>query len=354
MNNVIVICFGDLKSPENGYLIRCNMLIKKLKKNNSLTVLQFGSKNNSEILDNVKLVSIGTKHEDPKSSRSFIKRKIGFNPFSEIYFQMESIVKLYKYRRFLSEASEIYIEGCLLAQSLLLSKVYGKKIILDTHCINRDVAVKLIPSRPIIGRARSFIWFLLEYTFMHSADKLIFVSEQDRNISEDYYKISKIPYEIIPNEVQPADAQKYEVKAKGFKKKLLKNYTAIACFLGDFGAIQNEQAANFIVNTLAPETPEILYLLVGRNPQDRTSAKNVKFTGFVDDIDPYIILSDYCIAPLEIGSGTKTKMLDYIKYNKRILATKVAAEGLDVTDNELVTILELSKFSEYIRKEIHV
>ena len=89
-------------------------------------------------------------------------------------------------------------------------------------------------------------------------------------------------------------------------------------FLGDLGAIHNREAERYIREKLAPNTPNIQYVLVGNNPENHRNTDNVTYTGFVEKIDPYILMADVCIAPLAIGSGTKTKVLDYLKYEKLV------------------------------------
>jgi hypothetical protein len=41
-------------------------------------------------------------------------------------------------------------------------------------------------------------------------------------------------------------------------------------------------------------------------------------------------------------------MLDYLKYDKKILSTPIGAEGLDIADNPKVTVAKLPQFSKFL------
>jgi glycosyltransferase involved in cell wall biosynthesis len=347
MKKICLISFADVTNPKNGYHIRCRFIVDKMiKQGDEVNVIQYGDKDNFCSLNGVDFFSIKTNHEK-KSKENFLFSILSFSILKELFFQYESYSKLKKYSIFLSECDEIYIEGCLLIAPFFFVKKFKKNVIVDTHCLNKDVALKLKKKKKFIGFIRVIIWHFIEKNIFLKADKIITVSENDKNFIVTHYGINPKIISITPNEVIAANYDKYEKEGKILRNTLFVNKNKIAIFIGDFGAIHNKDAENFIRTKLAPQSPEILYVLVGNNPNNSLNTSNICYTGFVEAIDPYIIMADVCIAPLAFGGGTKTKVLDYMKYYKKIIATPVAMEG--ITSDKNISICELDNFLEKLK-----
>jgi glycosyltransferase involved in cell wall biosynthesis len=62
--------------------------------------------------------------------------------------------------------------------------------------------------------------------------------------------------------------------------------------------------------------------------------------GFVPDIRPIVQRGSVFIAPIRTGSGTKIKVLNAMAQAKPVVATTVAAEGIDVTPGENILIAD--------------
>lgn len=65
---------------------------------------------------------------------------------------------------------------------------------------------------------------------------------------------------------------------------------------------------------------------------------NVLIMGYVDDIKREILNSDLCIAPLEHGSGTRLKILEYFAMGKPVISTSKGAEGIEYTPRKDIII----------------
>ena len=85
---------------------------------------------------------------------------------------------------------------------------------------------------------------------------------------------------------------------------------------------QHQGARLWIVGQLPPPA------IVGR------AAEDVIVTGLVDDVRPYLERAAVVIAPLRIGGGTRLKIVEAMSMGKPIVATRIGAEGLDVSDGE--------------------
>jgi glycosyltransferase involved in cell wall biosynthesis len=70
------------------------------------------------------------------------------------------------------------------------------------------------------------------------------------------------------------------------------------------------------------------------------------FTGYVEDIWPFLSAADICVAPLKSGSGTRIKVLDYLAAEKPIIASGVAVEGLGLKNG--IHYLQADASSEFV------
>ncbi|MRS05460.1 glycosyltransferase, partial [bacterium] len=58
------------------------------------------------------------------------------------------------------------------------------------------------------------------------------------------------------------------------------------------------------------------------------------FTGYVDDIRPFVAKCQICVVPLRQGAGTRLKILEAMALGTAVISTTKGAEGLEVTNNE--------------------
>ena len=91
--------------------------------------------------------------------------------------------------------------------------------------------------------------------------------------------------------------------------------------------------------------PEVKMTFVGTAPPKEIAeaAKTdgqVRVTGFVDDIRPYIDEAAVMVVPIRIGSGTRLKILDAMAMGKAIVSTSVGCEGLNVNDGKDIVIAD--------------
>ncbi len=327
MKKVAMLCFGDVRQPKNGYALRCLMLARKLSAGgNKVTIFQFTADDGHTSQGGIEIFSLSVRHEQP--SRSRLSKLLSLDPLRELRFPFEGYRKLAQKRELLQTFDVFYVEGCLLINAFVFAKRLKKPLVLDTHCINKDVALKLRQKSKLSGSIRVWVWHTIERVLTRRADLVIAISDQDRTFIAEHYGLEREGIDIIPHEVAAADAETHKAEAAALRTKLGKGFQKIACFLGDLGAIQNQDSERYIREELAPSTPSVHYVLVGNNPQNLPNQSNITYTGFVDAFDPYILAADFCIAPVAIGSGVKTKVLDYMKYDKPVVATPVAAEGI--------------------------
>jgi len=80
--------------------------------------------------------------------------------------------------------------------------------------------------------------------------------------------------------------------------------------------------------------------------------KQIKVTGFVDDIRPYIERAAVILVPIRIGSGTRIKILDAMAMGKAIVSTSVGCEGLNVSGGKNILIADTPE--DFAKRTIEV
>jgi glycosyltransferase involved in cell wall biosynthesis len=120
-------------------------------------------------------------------------------------------------------------------------------------------------------------------------------------------------------------------------------------WIGHMDVHTNKDAVLYFWKDIYPilrrKCPEVKMTFVGTAPPKeiadaaRTDG-NLKVTGFVDDIRPYIDESAVMVVPIRIGSGTRLKILDAMAMGKAIVSTSVGCEGLNVNDGKDILIAD--------------
>jgi glycosyltransferase involved in cell wall biosynthesis len=83
--------------------------------------------------------------------------------------------------------------------------------------------------------------------------------------------------------------------------------------------------------------------VIGKNMLAEFSAMSgprVKVHGFVEDLTPLMSAAHIAVVPLKVGSGMRVKLLDYWAMGVPVVATRVAAEGLDGGDVPVVALAD--------------
>lgn len=112
-------------------------------------------------------------------------------------------------------------------------------------------------------------------------------------------------------------------------------------FSGVMSHAPNNDAALFLIDRIAPEVrksiPDLEVIIVGRDPSDALADRtrnvpNVRVTGFVDDVRPYLEQAAVFSAPLRYASGTQNKVLEAMSMEIPVVTTSIVADGLRMDD----------------------
>ena len=123
--------------------------------------------------------------------------------------------------------------------------------------------------------------------------------------------------------------------------------TSTILFAGNFIHPPNVDAAIRMAEGIFPRVrvrhPEAMLQLVGDAPPAsvrRLAGPGVIVTGRVLDVVPFLDAAMVVVAPLRIGGGIRIKVIEALAFGKPIVATPLAAEGLNVSDGREMLLAE--------------
>ena len=116
-------------------------------------------------------------------------------------------------------------------------------------------------------------------------------------------------------------------------------------FIGSFRHPPNEDGVLFFVAEILPlvrrALPGVRFLIIGRYaPRSilKLASKDVIVMGHVPDLKPVFDSCRISVAPLRYGAGVKGKVTQSLAWGVPMVATPVAAEGLDLVAGEHVLV----------------
>jgi len=111
-------------------------------------------------------------------------------------------------------------------------------------------------------------------------------------------------------------------------------------FVGAMGRPLNVEAVIYFYQQIWPriraDEPDAELWIVGSDPPPHVRQlaqldSNVRVTGFVDDLQSCYIQASVFVAPLLVGGGVVTKILDAMAMSKAVVTTSVGNEGIGAT-----------------------
>lgn len=178
-------------------------------------------------------------------------------------------------------------------------------------------------------------------------DLNITVSKLDGKVLKNI--VGNIPLAEVPNGV---DIEYFTSNNKKIRRKNL-------VFAGSLNWYPNYNAMVYFCREIWPllkrQIPDVNMTIIGRGGaklkwliQDQT---DIKLTGFVDDVRPYLERAEAYVCPIRDGGGTKVKILDALSMEKAVVAHPVACEGIDVTPSKNVLLAKKpGEFVEQLKK----
>ena len=112
-------------------------------------------------------------------------------------------------------------------------------------------------------------------------------------------------------------------------------------FTGSMDWMPNEDAIRWFVSEILPRVrqrvPDVSLTVVGRHPPAAVRAlaevdANLRVTGSVPDVRPYVEAAAAFVVPIRVGGGTRLKIFEAMAMERPVVSTTIGAEGLPVRD----------------------
>jgi glycosyltransferase involved in cell wall biosynthesis len=194
--------------------------------------------------------------------------------------------------------------------------------------------------RPLLAIDIAKIKYWERY-FWKKADKLITMSQEDKNFIEAEVG-RKLNISVVANGVDLDFFSKVS-------KNLPKDPTVL--FVGTFKWLPNIEAVDEIVKKIWPlilvQMPTAKLKIVGFSPTDKIKSyaqdPSIEVLGAIEDIRDAFSSSHTLLAPIRSGKGTRYKVLEAMITGTPVVATTLAAEGLDLQNGRDVLIADTSR-----------
>ncbi|MBN1290183.1 MAG: glycosyltransferase [Actinobacteria bacterium] len=130
-------------------------------------------------------------------------------------------------------------------------------------------------------------------------------------------------------------------------------------FLGNYPHDPNRDAVVYFVNSVWPsvkaKVPDARFLVVGKGPTPdmlelSERDPSIEITGQVEDVKPYLLMSDVFVCPVRMGGGFRGKVLEAMAAGVPVVSTGLGAEGLPAIDGDNILLADTP--SEISRKVV--
>jgi len=228
----------------------------------------------------------------------------------------------------------VFMAGCHLPR--------GVKVIIDQHNIEFEL-LERIYRREKAGLRKWYNWWesrllkSVEIERCGQADLVLVTSERERVLLKSMLPRSLI--KVVPNgvDIEAFNGSSPEQEIAGQ-----------IIFTGTMHYYPNVDAVLFFAQRCWPliraQVPDATWKIVGHDPspevQRLAGLPGVTVTGSVPDVWPYLAKSTVVIAPLQVGSGTRLKILEALAMQKAVVSTSVGCEGLSVVPGKHLIVAD--------------
>lgn len=145
------------------------------------------------------------------------------------------------------------------------------------------------------------------------------------------------------------------VKKEELVKKEYKTSSIFSLFfLGSLKMEQNRASfENIVANILPKISIPYKFYVVGKNKQSDIDKyllinKNIEFTGYIENLNDFLLTMDIMISPIAFGTGVKTKILSAMGHGIPVITNDCGAYGIKCENGENIFII--NEFDEIAYK----
>lgn len=341
----ILHLFPYLPTPPNfGGALRVYHILKHLYKNHDVTVAGFGT---SGDLNGFFQAFPGLENKAHFLIRPWRKR---FRRLIQLFSLFSG--HSYWYTAVSSPALQQQIDHLLEVQDFdVIQTEFPSMAIFD---YSKSSAVKILDSHNVEydnfrrmsnleGSIQRRFFYRLEFEKFYNEeidvckkqDAIFITSNRDRKLLDK--DTPEVPKFVIPNGVDMSYFRPPEDKPEPYS----------LVFTGMMGYVPNYEGILFFLDEIFPilqgKFSHIKVYIVGKSPPEklrRRATDNIIVTGFVDDVRPYVWRSGVYVVPLNMGGGTRLKVLEALAMKIPVVTTSIGCEGIEVEHEDTALIAD--------------
>lgn len=220
-------------------------------------------------------------------------------------------------------------------------------LVLDAHNVESD----LYPFEPQLSVLNNHVrraLFDLERRAVRRADLILSCSREDKEVFAARFDVEADRIHVAPNGTDLASARAFSAGERLEAKRKLNIDGIAAIFVGSRWPPNMEAAAEIV--RIAPSRPEITYIIAGAAGShiEGQVPPNVRITGFVKELEPYLAASDVALNPMLSGGGSNIKLFDYLASGLPVITTAFGARGVEDPAGLAITISPVDAMPETI------
>jgi glycosyltransferase involved in cell wall biosynthesis len=110
----------------------------------------------------------------------------------------------------------------------------------------------------------------------------------------------------------------------------------VAALVGNLGYAPNEDGVIWLLDRVWPlverQVPDAVFSAVGGSPSRRLlrrdNGRDIRISGYVPDVTPYVVHADVTVAPLQVASGFQNKVALSLAHGVPVVATTNALKWI--------------------------
>ena len=329
---------------DTGAKLRNYHLAHGLAGSMSVTLLAFGDEPSNQELDQTYQRIVTVPRNERYSVGNMLRGALGRTPLPLLNYTTREMAAALE--RLLAEDhfDLIQVESIHLLNYLpvLRSARDHPLIVCDWHNVESDLMRQyaereLNVARRTYARRTARLMSEAERRGLNEFDAHIAVSEVDAKRLQSINPEAKVF--VIENGV---DAAHYGDQQSATKNRVV--------FVGSMDYHANIEGATSFAREVWPvirqQQTDLRFTIVGRNPPppvtELSSIAGIEVTGSVADVRPFYREALAAVVPLNVGGGSRLKILEAMAAGVPVVSTKLGAEGLDVSDGENIVLAESS------------
>ena len=328
--------------PNWGGGIRVYQFLRNLSRHHEVTLLTFGSPEDSAKMDALKKICHAVHTVPPAFTQQVSKRAMQLKSLTSRHSFTAGSITLPSMQAKLDELLATGFDLIQVEFGHLSGYDFGRSapVVLDEHNIEYELLYRMYLSERT-GFRRFYNW--LEYkkyareerAFWKRVDACIFTSDRETAMLRS--QIPGLRAVTAPNGV---DIEYFQPSPEETDPDSLV-YTGLISYRPNTDAVL--YFAQEILPLILRRRPRTVFNIVGMGPTPevlRLQGPNVNVTGEVPDVRPYIAKAGVMVVPLRMGSGTRLKVLEGLAMGKPVVSTTIGCEGIDVVADEHLRIAD--------------